>query len=53
MHGAERTEPLPTHPSDVDNGLPYMHDSLHEATKLFECLIHPVKPQKFFRFVSF
>lgn len=29
--------------------LPYMHDSTMEAKKIFECLIHPVKPEKFFR----
>ncbi|XP_013379273.1 ribosomal oxygenase 1 [Lingula anatina] len=28
--------------------LPYMYDSTVEATRLFDCLIHPVKPKKFF-----
>lgn len=34
------------HPSEHPS-LPYMHDSYHEARKLFDCLIHPVKPGKF------
>ncbi|BFZ12280.1 hypothetical protein BsWGS_15319 [Bradybaena similaris] len=28
--------------------LPYMYDSTVEASKLFECMIHPVKPDRFF-----
>ncbi|CAH1792356.1 unnamed protein product [Owenia fusiformis] len=35
-------EPLPK------SGAPYMYDSTHEAKKLFECMIHPVKVDKFF-----
>ena len=47
----ERTEPLPPHPlaREGDSSQPYMHDSQAEARKLFECLIHPVTPQKFFK----
>ncbi|XP_061172709.1 ribosomal oxygenase 1-like isoform X1 [Saccostrea echinata] len=29
--------------------LPYMFNSGEEARKIFECLIHPVKPDKFFK----
>ena len=36
----------------IDSSLPYMFDSQREASKLFECLIHPVQPAKFFRFVD-
>ncbi|XP_060068982.1 ribosomal oxygenase 1-like isoform X2 [Ylistrum balloti] len=32
-----------------NSNLPYMHDSTTEAKKIFECLIHPVKPDKFFK----
>ncbi|KAI0233822.1 hypothetical protein LSAT2_015978 [Lamellibrachia satsuma] len=46
--GEERTEPMPALPCDTDTGLPYMFDSQEQATRLFECLIHPVKPVKFF-----
>jgi len=49
LGGSERTEPLPSHPSDnVPAGTSYMFDSHQEAARLFECLIHPVKPHKFF-----
>ncbi|OWF43534.1 ribosomal oxygenase 1-like [Mizuhopecten yessoensis] len=32
-----------------NSNLPYMHDSTMEAKRIFECLIHPVKPDKFFK----
>ncbi|KAK3784197.1 hypothetical protein RRG08_001505 [Elysia crispata] len=34
--------------TDVGNELPYMYDSTEEARKLFECMIHPVTPDRFF-----
>ncbi len=52
VHGEERSEPLPAHPAAADSEQPYMANSFADAAKLFECLIHPVKPQKFFRFVQ-
>ena len=27
---------------------PYMYDSTMEAAKMFECMIHPVKTERFF-----
>ena len=48
-NSCERTEPLPAHPSERDQNVPHMFDSFEEASRLFECLIHPVKPEKFFR----
>ncbi|XP_022332243.2 ribosomal oxygenase 1-like [Crassostrea virginica] len=35
--------------STSSSQLPYMFNSGDEARKIFECLIHPVKPDKFFR----
>lgn len=35
--------------STSSSQLPYMFNSGEEARKIFECLIHPVKPDKFFR----
>ncbi|XP_052104474.1 ribosomal oxygenase 1-like isoform X2 [Mytilus californianus] len=32
-----------------DHNLPYMFNSTEEAKKIFECLIHPIKPDKFFK----
>ncbi|CAG2193440.1 NO66 [Mytilus edulis] len=32
-----------------DHNLPYMFNSTEEAKKIFECLIHPIKPEKFFK----
>lgn len=32
-----------------DHTVPYMFNSTDEARKIFECLIHPVKPDKFFK----
>ena len=32
-----------------DHTTPYMYNSSEEARKIFECLIHPVKPDKFFK----
>lgn len=32
-----------------DHTVPYMYNSTEEARKIFECLIHPVKPDKFFK----
>ncbi|XP_059176913.1 ribosomal oxygenase 1-like [Physella acuta] len=34
--------------SATDMELPYMYDSTAEAKKLFECMIHPVKTDRFF-----
>lgn len=36
--------------STSSSQLPYMFNSGEEARKIFECLIHPVKPDKFFRY---
>jgi hypothetical protein len=33
--------------------LPYMFNSGEEARKIFDCLIHPVKADKFFRYGVF
>ncbi|KAJ8309443.1 hypothetical protein KUTeg_014317 [Tegillarca granosa] len=40
-----------TNPSfdEEDSVLPYMYDSREEARKIFKCVIHPVKPEKFFK----
>ncbi|XP_048737323.1 ribosomal oxygenase 1-like isoform X2 [Ostrea edulis] len=35
--------------STSSSQLPYMFNSGEEARKIFECLIHPVKPDKFFK----
>ncbi|GFO34905.1 bifunctional lysine-specific demethylase and histidyl-hydroxylase no66-like [Plakobranchus ocellatus] len=32
--------------------MPYMYDSTEEARKLFECMIHPVTPQRFFTYLT-
>lgn len=32
-----------------DHTQPYMFNSTEEAKKIFECMIHPVKPDKFFK----
>ncbi|KAK6999567.1 bifunctional lysine-specific demethylase and histidyl-hydroxylase NO66-like isoform X1 [Biomphalaria glabrata] len=34
--------------SVANQDLPYMYDSFTEASKLFECMIHPVKTDRFF-----
>ncbi|GFS24760.1 bifunctional lysine-specific demethylase and histidyl-hydroxylase NO66-like [Elysia marginata] len=34
--------------ANATSDLPYMFDSTEEARKLFECIIHPVKPDRFF-----
>ena len=39
--------PMPAPPSDEPTK-PYMFNSQDEARKLFECLLHPVKVDKFF-----
>ena len=36
-----------------DHTAPYMFNSTDEAKKIFECLIHPVKPDKFFKLALF
>jgi hypothetical protein len=36
-----------------DHTVPYMFNSTDEAKKIFECLIHPVKPDKFFKLALF
>lgn len=40
---------MPSHPTDAASSQPYMFDSQEEARKLFECLLHPVKSDKFFQ----
>ena len=49
---AEMSEAVPPPFSPRGTIQAYMYDSGLEAEKLFECMIHPVQTDKFFRLVD-